>query len=391
VQPLVITGDMLQLKVDAMDRAVADIHGAPALVQTQGLIMQGSSLHLSQRENRMWADGPGRMKLSSQNPADPNPAQRPQTPVWIGWQGGMDFDGQLVRFQRQIEVKGVHSLENGDRLHLQIQGHELQATFNRYVAFQQPKRQAELDIAELRFVGDVFAENQTFDSQGELSSHDRMTTHDLHLDRSTGQFQGQGPGWVSTVRYNDGDPRQPAEAPATRGSRDLIYLRVDYQNIVSGNMERRDVSFGHQVRTVYGPIDAWDQQLDPNRRGGLGPDGIIMNCQQLSIAEVKQGDLRSAIIKAVGKTTVEGSNFTAVGDRLSYAEAKDLLILEANDRGFAQIEQRTRPGEPPSRFSARKIMYWPRSGQIQVDGGGNADYYHLNSPDQQTMPRARIR
>jgi hypothetical protein len=391
VQPLVITGDMLQLQVDALNRGVADIHGTPALVQAQGLIMQGSSLHVTQRENRMWADGPGRMKLSSRDPANPQDNERPETPVWVSWQGGMDFDGQRVRFQRQIEVKGVHTLKNGDRLHLQIEGHELQATLNRYVAFQQPKRQAKLDIAELRFVGDVFAENQTFDGQGELSSHERIKTSDLTLDRVSGQFQGQGPGWVSTIRYNQGDPRQPATAADRRGPRELIFLRVDYQHVVSGNVERREISFAHQVRTIYGPVASWDQQLDPDRRGGLGPDGITMNCQQLSVAEVKVNELRSFIMKATGKTTVEGNTFTAVGDRLSYAEAKDLLVLEANDRGFAQIEQRTRPGEPPSRFSARKIMYWPRTGQIQVDGGGSADYYHLNSPGNQDLPSARIR
>ncbi len=391
VQPLVITGDMLQLQVDSLNRAVADINGAPALVQAQGLIMQGSSLHVTQRENRMWADGPGRMKLSSPDPANPLDKGRPDTPVWVSWQGGMDFDGQRVRFQRQVEVKGVHTLQNGDRLHLQIEGHELHATLNRYVAFQQPKRQAELDIAELRFVGDVFTENQTFDPQGELSSHDRIKTIDLTLDRATGQFQGQGPGWVSTIRYNQGDPRQPADTAPRRRPKELMFLRVDYQNVVSGNVERREISFAHQVRTVYGPVASWDQQLDPDRRGGLGPKGVIMNCQQLSVAEVKENDQRSFILKATGKTTVEGNTFTAVGDRLSYAEAKDLLILEANDRGFAQIEQRTRPGEPPSRFSARKIMYWPRTGQIQVDGGGSADYYHLNSPGKQDLPSARIR
>ncbi len=115
---LLITGEMLQLRTDPLDRSAVDVNGTPARVHAQGLLLEGSNLHLSQRENRLWAEGPGRMKLPTQDTATrirvpPGGPPALQTPVWITWQRGMDFDGQLIRFERQVEVRGIHTGQAG--------------------------------------------------------------------------------------------------------------------------------------------------------------------------------------------------------------------------------------------------------------------------------------
>ncbi len=213
--PLLITGEMLQLRTDLLDRSAVDVNGTPARVHAQGMLLEGSNLHLSQRENRLWAEGPGRMKLPTQettsapgtSPAAPPDVRRARrnTPIWINWQGGMDFDGQLVRFVRQVEVRGIHSAKNGDRLHVVAIGDQLHAMFNRYVAFEKTKKQCDLDVVELRFLGDVFTENQTFNAQDVITSRDRMKTRDMTLDRRTGRFHAAGPGWITSTRYDTAD------------------------------------------------------------------------------------------------------------------------------------------------------------------------------------------
>lgn len=403
---LLITGDMLQLRTDLLDRSTVDVNGVPARVHVQGMLWEGSNLHLSQRENRLWAEGPGRMKLPTREltvapaalpltaPAVPS---APNTPVWISWQGGMDFDGQHVRFVREVAVRGIYSSDNGDRLHTLATGEQLHATFNRYVAFERPRRSSDLDVAELRFLGDVLTENQTFNAQDVITSHDRILMRDMTLDRRTGQFHAAGPGWIVSTRYDAADASRGLPGTvAGRASRGtwtrtgtsrLVYLRVDYQNEIEGNIDKREAVFQHHVRAVYGPVESWDQTLDPDQRGGLGPQGIVMTCQRLFVTETGEGPQRGVELSAVGDTLVEGSTFTAQAQRLAFIQVKDQLVLDG-ENGLAQLQQQQRQGDKPTTFSARQIKYWITTGQVEVFGATQLDYTHIGQPE---VPKARLR
>ena len=52
------------------------------------------------------------------------------------------------------------------------------------------------------------------------------------------------------------------------GTSRLVYLRVDYQNEIEGNIDKREAVFQHYVRAVYGPVQSWDQTLDPTSAVG---------------------------------------------------------------------------------------------------------------------------
>lgn len=398
---LSVRGETLQLQTDSMERSSIDVTGAPARIDVQDVLLEGTQLHLSQRENRMWAEGPGRMRLPAQRAGREAPlaaAGLPATsdPVWITWQEGMDFDGQLVRFLQQVEVRGIHRSPELDHSHLRAAGDQLQALMNRYVDFAGTARSGELDVVELRFLGNVFVENQTYSLHDEIRSHDRLMTRDMVLDRRTGNFRALGPGWITSTRIDQkgnsglGLRADRAVPPATAppGSPRLVYLRVDYQNQITGNIQTRWVAFEHYVRTAYGPVASWDHRLDPDRRDGLGPNGVLITCNQLGIAETGEGPQRGLELVAQGNTLVEGNSFTAQAARLAYTQVKDQLVIEGDGRGFAQLRQQRRIGEPPTEFVARKIMYWVHTGQVEVFDAKQLDYTHLDTPD---APSARIR
>ncbi len=407
-QPMLVTGEMLQLRTDRADRSAVDVNGSPARVHVQGLLLEGSSLHVSQRENRLWAEGPGRMRLPTQGklspagaaamPADPPAApDGPSAPLWISWEGGMDFDGQLVRFVRQVAVRGVYTNRQGDRQHLVSAGNQLHAALNRYVSFDKMKGSAQLDVAELRFLGDVLTDNQTFSVEDVLTSHDQIKMCDMTLDRRTGRFHAAGPGWIISTRVATGGLANsvPGAAAARRGNdawtepraNRLIYVRVDYQNEIEGNIDQREAVLQHYVQAVYGPVASWDQTLDPNQQGGLGPQGIVMTCQRLFLAETGQGAQRGIELSAVGDTLVEGATFTARAQRFSYVQAKDLLVVDGENQP-AQIRLQGRPGDRPSEFSARQFKYWVSTGQHEEIGVTQLDFNQVGSPN---LPSARIR
>ncbi|MGM0486174.1 MAG: hypothetical protein ACQESR_05365 [Planctomycetota bacterium] len=410
--PLEITGNMLRVQTDRLNRATIDVRGDAARlarVNTRGLMLEGSNLHLSQRQNVMWSEGPGKATLPARPHHDqPDAAETnnsevfslsSHSPITINWHHGMDFDGQLIRFMDQVQVAGVHQSQRGEQHHIRSMGEQLHARLNRSVDFSNNAGTDDLDVVELTFFGEVRTENQTFNRRQALTSRDRMKAIDLTLDRRTGDFSARGPGWITSTRVDGNEasnrggasPTSAAASPSTAAedSPPLIYLRVDYQNAIHGNLELREAEFMHFVRTVYGPVRSWSQTLDPNRRDGIGPEGIVMTCNTLNIAEMPAGKERSIEMSATGNTIVEGNRFRATAERLTYAEAKEQLIFEGTKRNLATLQQRARVGAEPDEFQARKIIYGIQSGLVDVSGAAKLNYNQLGSPED--IPRARIR
>ena len=118
-------------------------------------------------------------------------------------------------------------------------------------------------------------------------------------------------------------------------------------------MEKQEARFQHFVRAVYSPIQSWGQTIDPDQPGGLGPQGIAMTCQELSVSEMSATTQPGVELSAVGNTLVEGSAFTARAQRLTYTQAKEQLILDG-ENGVAQLQQKTRPDSGPIHLWARR-------------------------------------
>ena len=73
----------------------------------------------------------------------------------------------------------------------------------------------------------------------------------------------------------------------------------------------------------------------------LGPHGVTVRCDQLSVAEMllPVGGRRSFELEARGNAVVESNTFTALGQRITYDEAKDLLILSGDGRNAELFRQ----------------------------------------------------
>ena len=317
----------------------------------------------------------------------------------------MDFDGQRTTFEKQVEVRGIQTTRQGERMHLVAVGEELQAHFNRYVAFEKQPRQDDLDVVAIRFLGDVFTENQTYSAQEVMTSHDRIMMRDMVLDRTTGQFVATGPGWITSTRLDQsgkggllpGIAPSPSHAPSQNSATEFGRLtRTRAVSSICGSISKTESKATWKNRRrcsstscapYTAPFNPGEQTIDPNRPGGLGPQGIAMTCQQLWVSETSATGQRGVELSAVGNTLVEGTAFTARAQRLTYAQAKELLILDG-ENGMAQLQQQTRPGQRPNTFVGKKIMYWIATGLPEVEGAQQLDFSHVGA---QEMPKARIR
>ena len=129
-----------------------------------------------------------------------------------------------------------------------------------------------------------------------------------------------------------------------------------------GNMQRGQLTFRDHVRATYGPVDTWDAELkttDPRR---LGPNGFMAQCDQLSVAQtLTPTSSRTSIwLEAVDNAKVEGIDYTALGKRITYDQAREMVILEGDGRNNAELYLELQPGAARTPIAAQKCGTRPK-------------------------------
>ncbi|MCA9150990.1 MAG: hypothetical protein KDA92_16875, partial [Planctomycetales bacterium] len=196
---------------------------------------------------------------------------------------------------------------------------------------------------------------------------------DVRIKRGTGELQASGPGRVvavrrgfngelSFVRSDQGQPTAPSDSQ-------LTYLQVDYQRQIRGNLDRQVVEFSNRVEVIYGPVQSWNETI--RQDAPLRKTDALLSCDRLTLAEGMRTteNKRTIDLLAQGNTVVEAKLFTAYGDRLSYEQSKDQLVLEGTGNSDATLVYHSRVGAPQSKQVARKFMYWPKSHSLAIDNG----------------------
>ena len=470
-QPLVVAGDQLEvLRANAADTQVT-VSGKPGQAGTRGLEMYGAVIRMDKAANRLWINGPGRMKLPANRvAADGSPAGPGQgmpmfrqagygdpaapagmllagmptatipppvdDPMWVNWQDHMDFDGLTAHIVGSV-------IGESHTRHLRTPA--LDVTLRQRIDFAQPHPQDRSDVARILCHGDVLLENRTYELDKQTAL-EKMFAHNVMVDEVTGLIEGEGPGWVTSVRRGDDNVmtvpgaqpgRNPAAAPRSVGSNaapnsparqptgiaahpasshaahhgrgggghqeslmdreHLNYLNAVFQGPLTGNVNQHEITLHDQVRSIYGPVLSWDDQLSLENLDELDEGDIVMNCDQLTVRQAGLGmpaprpvagqpgqpPHQPMELETVGNTLVEARQFTARANRMTYTEAKDLLILEGDGRVDAQLFRQDRPGAPQSETAARKIYFWRTENRVTVN---DARFFNLDQPPDATQP-----
>jgi hypothetical protein len=399
-----LRGDQLQISRANRFDARAVVSGRPAQVAGRGIDLQGPLVEFDRGRNRLSVDGAGKLGLpiagglpglESLAVASPvsQPAAQPVLPVPavvagrldIGWQGRMDFDGLTARFvDRVVTTSGDTALRAGS----------LDVVFTKQIDFSattSDRTARNTDVARIACGNGVRIESESVAVDG-AKSVEKLFLRDLLVDRATGEVTGSGPGRLASTRFGaspgialpgaGGLPGAAGAAQPTPAPRpdELSYLGVDFQRGIRGNINRRQMEFHQRVEAIWGPVGGWNDTLDAHAAGGLPPRAVAITSDVLSVGQaaplpgLRRGTLE---LGAAGNVMVEGEAFTARSSRLSYSEAKDLLIFEGDGRSDAQLFRQERIGAPTSSASAGKILYWRGLNQVEVNDARFIDLEQL--------------
>jgi hypothetical protein len=390
-----------------------------AQLASRGVTVLAGAVQLDERENRLWIEGPGKANMvvakegvgslfrqgAATNGNDFQSKRRPDPvapatsfPLDVTWQGGLNFDGKFVVLDRDVVVQGADNWVHCDRL---------TARLTTPVKFGEQIDQKSVDLAEVECRGQVMLDHRTRDELG-LASHERMKLARLTVNQQTGAISGDGPGEIRSTHFSDqlsalagraagGKPNQVSPPPGVRGGK-LHFLRVDFQRALSGNLYTRELRFQGRVRAVYGPVDAWEQELDGSRPETLPQDSMTLSCDDLGLNEdplsvrgatspydVGSRPLGPVQMRAQGNVQIDGRSaaqgtFGARADSASYEQAKDVLLLKGTTRAPAQVWQRRGPGDNAPPYTAQTIRYVRATGEVSGKGIQYLEYVPTATP-----------
>jgi hypothetical protein len=449
--PMSVIGDHLEILQASTPLTQVTVTGKPAKINAQGLETAGDTIRMDRKQNRVWVEGAGRLNLpegaprpnqTSQVPgAANNPLARPSGPVTIDFVDGLEFDGQIITIRRDVLVnmnQTRSSAEPGgafpgvanqpgqphraalpvekitrefrtvrtqeiivklkDRIDLQNAG--AGRVMNNVSGGSVPGAsgpEAEL----LTCKGGFVLETREDDLQGTPLTWQQLNALDLNYAPPTGAIAGTGPGEMVSIRRGNGANRVPtmplaggaAATAAPANTDELQYLRIEYRRGFRGNMNQRLVTFDNQIQAVAGSVAGWADRLDADKPELLGPRGMVLHTDQLVVAESPQRDPRnpqraSMELQAISNVKIEGARFTGLGYRLTYAQDKDQLVLEGDGRNDAELYSEQGIGAPRSRAAAGRLMFYPGSNRVDVEGGRMIDLSQLGNTPTANTPAA---
>jgi hypothetical protein len=371
-RPMVVAGDRLHVAGANTPETRVTVAGKLAHIAAGGLELFGETIDLEKHTNRLWVDGAGHMHMALTQDLNGQPLSAPQS-AEVSWQGSMQFRSNTAIFERNVRVESQLQ---------RLSTPKLEAVLDRAIDFSNPNAAAAPggrdrlgnppnapQLAFVRTHGEAFLESREVDPRGQNTSISQMKVFDLSINRTSGDMHGVGPGWVRRVARENGEgalarlampgqnrpPQKPA--PPRPG---LIYLHVQFQKRLRGNLNQRTLTFGEPTKTVYAPVADWDAQPSADDPAQLGPEGMVLDATELTVREMPARDRSSPAwfeLVAQGNVLAEGAQFVALAHRATYSQDKDQLALEGDGRSPAEITYTAIAGGRRNEARADKITY----------------------------------
>lgn len=425
--PLLVTGDWLHATEANSPQAKVTVRGKSAHMKGRGMSLTGPEINIDRGANLLTMSCSGEMERSVDRDLENRPLSRPST-VRITWERSMVFDGRKAHFVSGVKVRGETQLLETGWMDVYLQhpisfseappggapGYPLAGRTG-----GQPAEQS-AEMERIVCGEGVHIVNQGFDKE-QQTGYDRIWFKDLDMNNITGDFQANGPGRVISVRRGGNQdfslpggplagaamggapaqspggtparaaafaPGQPRPASGEPDPNQLSCLDLRFVSSLTGNKNRKEMTFHGNVRAAHAPASSWEQSLEDSDPKRLGKDAVVLHhCESLEVADMSPAGGRGNMeFQARDNVRAEGATFSAHCARLSYSQAKDQLIFEGDGRSDAELYKQEQEGGAVQPFKAQKIIYFKKTQQVNVDDFRSLE---MNQPPQKPAPAGR--
>jgi hypothetical protein len=342
-----------------------------ARLQMGELFIVGPKVTIDQKENTAEVQGIGAMDMPSKTTLEGGKPVKPGTRLKVYWNQAMLFNGRDADFQG-----GVTATQDNARLLC----NSMQVTLDRTVSLRQgQKTEQGAKVEKLVCDRKVNVQDTELDKNGKLLKFQELRCREMAVDNPQGRVNASGPGIVFLLQPGPVDPAAggTAETPPQPQAKnappkeEMKLTRVEFEGrmLTDSSTGRRIARFWDNVEVVNLPAERVDVAVDKDR---LPLRGMYLRCEKLTVFTSPQPDGKnSQNLIAETKVFVDSPDFTARAAKVSFEEAKDLIILEANATAKAVLYRKKGPGVPTPEIKGKKIYYWRQSKQYKIEDGGS--------------------
>ncbi|MDG2012681.1 MAG: hypothetical protein P8J33_04200, partial [Pirellulaceae bacterium] len=227
----------------------------------------------------------------------------------------------------------------------------------------------------------------SYDSKGTPTSSQEIQAPRVTYDALSSSVQCNGRGKVvarqksgSAQSLAVGAPTQLASASSASGNID--YILVEYDESFTGNLDPkkhqqggRRLEFQGNVHTFYTQAMDWETEPAERMLQQPGNQGMAMDCDLLTLDQwTPQGSKPTIDMLATGNARINGSQFKATAERISFSQSNVLVVLDAPIRANVEIWYANPRGGTNGHAIAKTVTYNIETGECQWQEGKQIDY-----------------
>lgn len=383
---LVVTGDLAQLKMDK-------------------IFILGPEVNIDQVANKAWVVGGGAMQMHSTTTLEGKPLAHP-VPLTVHWSDNMLFSGTFAWFYGNIQAEQDHARMACQRL---------QVFFDRPISLKEGMRGSQ-PVKVSKLFGDkgddgkpVRVEDQTFEG-GRLQKYQMLMGSSIQMTTVPRDEEGtshggknndanevtlSGPGVLRilqrggveavpkpdqlTVSQPASNDRRPPSSPAPAAQGEEMKLTyISFERLMKASSLTNVASFWGAVRVLNLPCEDphLNIDLDAMLASDLPPGALYLRCNRLRVGTYQkpiyvsadQKQLRAyQVMDALGQVYVQGKDFTAQCDHMTFNEEKDQVIFIGEGDNLAVMSKGEIKGEKRKILKGKRLIYIRSTGQVYVD------------------------
>jgi hypothetical protein len=371
---LVVTGDLAKLKMDK-------------------IFILGPEVNIDQVLNKAWVIGGGAMQMQSTTTLEGKPLARP-VPLKVQWDDDMLFYGTFALFRGNIQA-----VQDQARLACQ----ELQVYFDRPISLKegmhgtQPAKVSKLVADKKNSNQNVHVEDQTFEG-GRLQKYQLMIGREMLMNtvardeapsqpgknNDANEVTLYGPGSVRIMQRGDADltltpgnpaPNQSAPAKKATNEQQMKLTYVSFMKVMQASNRTNVAKFWESVRVLNLPCDDphRDIDLDAMLAAELPEGALYLRCNRLNVGTYQKAIVTSTgqkqlrtyqIMDAYGQVYVEGKDFTAQCDHMSFNEEKDQVVFDGEGDNLAVMSKGELKSGDRKTTKAKRFTYIRSTGEV---------------------------